>query len=575
MARVTEPVWAPIVRLRRTSANTDAGALEPGRDLVLDLARSQGYELPLGVLLDDWLSIEARDEIDREAFGRLAAWRARHEKHLTVDGVNLAHVWETELLAEVFMPETTIFGGLLASIGTRGPDRFELEAIDAERTACLRALLEPLGVEVATPSSYPLPPHYPSEVASPRVQLSRRLLRPIIHRIGVPQRVRGEVYLFPYWHLRALFERLTADGFGVVLEPGALPPSTLDTLTRSALRGGWVGQSRAADRRRSRRDLAAALAVARAHPQELDPFERLLDVRALRMLEQRAGETLAVVRRMRKAFARPRLKLAILPYDCMPDSRAIIQAARDEGVPTLVVQHGFFAEPNDPDKTLADVAAVWTERDARSLAKRRPGRIEVTGNPGLMHLTGLVGRRQNETVGHTIVLVDYASRQSAWVDRRVSFTHVDAALSALAAARPGTVVTIRPHPAEHEPEIFAAFAEQYREIDVRIDASSPIAALIGQADLCVAAISTATLEFAAAGVPVILLNVSARPGPWPLDGQSVVPFASSAAQVAELIPRVLASEGVPGRDLMVEALGAREDALDNMVALIRSLLSAQ
>ena len=32
---------------------------------------------------------------------------------------------------------------------------------------------------------------------------------------------------------------------------------------------------------------------------------KVLDVRALRMLEQRAGETLAVVRRMRKAFARP------------------------------------------------------------------------------------------------------------------------------------------------------------------------------------------------------------------------------------------------------------------------------
>ena len=94
---------------------------------------------------------------------------------------------------------------------------------------------------------------------------------------------------------------------------------------------------------------------------------------------------------------------------------------------------------------------------------------------------------------------------SALIDSRVSIRHVDTALRALAKEMPGTEVVIRPHPAEHEPEIFGCLADSHRTIRVIVDAESSIAALIEAADLCVGAVSTATLQ---AGARVFRLSFS-------------------------------------------------------------------
>ena len=384
------------------------------------------------------------------------------------------------------------------------------------------------------------------------------------------------MFLMRYWHLLPLFERLAKiDGLGPVVVPASLPHVGRSRLVRSALDAGWIGHPNAVDRLRSQRQVRAALGAALDAPQPTDPLDRLLDSRAISMLEQRAGDTLAVVDRMRRAFRSSCLKLAVLPFDSPPEARSVIQAARDAGIPTLVVQHGFAGEPRDPDKSLATAAAVWSEADVLRLRDRTTCTVVRTGNPGPTDVTRLLrDPPKPRASGKTIVLVEYPSRLSTRIDNRVSVQHVNAALRALAAVRPGTVVTIRPHPAEHEPEIFAAAAPRYYELDVRVDTQSSIDDLIASADLLVGAVSTATLQAAAAGVSVIFLNVSGSAAPWPFDGSTQVPIAGGAQELAGLIPGVLSSEDVPGRPELLEALGVDADAVDNVIALIRSLAEA-
>jgi hypothetical protein len=95
--------------------------------------------------------------------------------------------------------------------------------------------------------------------------------------------------------------------------------------------------------------------------------------------------------------------------------------------------------------------------------------------------------------------------------------------------------------------------------------------LIEAADLCIGAVSTATLQAGAAGVPVLFLNVTDQPAPWPFDGTTDVPIASNANELAALVPVALSSEDVPGRDVMLEALGAKNDAVERVIELIRTL----
>ena len=85
------------------------------------------------------------------------------------------------------------------------------------------------------------------------------------------------------------------------------------------------------------------------------------------------------------------------------------------------MQHGFYAEPNDPDKAEADLAAVWSERDRATLATRRRGPIVVTGNPGT---DGISPGRVEAPRGRTLILTDYPSRRRSGrhvrIDRRRS-----------------------------------------------------------------------------------------------------------------------------------------------------------
>jgi hypothetical protein len=571
------PEWRDVVRLRPTSTGLDPQTLAPGRDIVLHMPRQQAQDLASGVLLDDWLDAETRDCIDREAIERLAAWQSRRRRELAFGTLSVSQIWELELLADVFLPETRIVSGIAAAFRDRRPRRLEIESLDAARIACIRAVLGPLGVDVAQQGPSAAAPRYPSVLAAPwRIPLWRRSAAFLFRAVGLPQRVRGEVYFLPYWHLLPVYERLVdSDALQPLL---VFQKTTLRSLARSAARGGWAGRPNAIRRRRSRHRLFAAVAAARRTDGASDSLARLLDIRALAMLEQSAAETLAEFECLRDAFRSKALRLAVLPFDSPPPARMVVQAARDAGVPTLVVQHGFANDPsaNDPDLTLADAVAVWSDVDRLALSGRTSQLIEVTGNPGVANPAALLGNPQRAHVPHhTVVLVEYSSRITTRLDNRVSIRHVNTALCALVAARPRAPVTVRPHPAEHEPDIFVRAAVRYPELNIRVDTTTPIGDLIASADLFVGAVSTASLQAAAEGVPVVFLNATGGRQPWPFDGSTDVPVASNSEELAALILEVLASGEVPGRAEMIDALGVKTDAVDRVIELMTSIVRGE
>src|SRR5262245_8644394 len=105
--------WKDVVRIQHRSDDDRAlAALQPGRDVILEIPRRWGETLPEGVLLDDLLSADAREAVDAEAISALARWRDARADQLTIDGTCLPVIWEHELLAEVFLPETRIVSGI-------------------------------------------------------------------------------------------------------------------------------------------------------------------------------------------------------------------------------------------------------------------------------------------------------------------------------------------------------------------------------------------------------------------------------------------------------------------------------
>jgi hypothetical protein len=107
---------------------------------------------------------------------------------------------------------------------------------------------------------------------------------------------------------------------------------------------------------------------------------------------------------------------------------------------------------------------------------------------------------------------------------------------------------------------------------VTVDTTTPIEPLLGAAGLCVGAMSTATLQAAALGVPTVLLDVAGIPRPWPFDGAAdAPPRVTDADGLAAAADAAHRRDDVAGAGAAREALGARSAAIDDVVALIAQL----
>ena len=486
----------------------------------------------------------------------LAAWRAARGQDLHIEGIDLAHVAEVELLAGCFLPAELLARGLAAAGATGEIYAFGFDAAALGALATLRFLGSQVRGEPAPP---PLAPARGGRRDALVHAVERTPIRPWPH---------GDVVCVPYWHLVGVYTALVRQRRGPRPMSAGMGLAGLERgdVVRALVRGGWGGSSGARARSAAAARVAARVAQLAADPVGADDRERALDGWALAVAARDAGAAPAQFRRFGRAVRGARL--IVTPFDSPAEQRVLIAAGRAEGVPALVVQHGHRAGLNDPDLTLSDHVAVWSAHDRDALAGEAAGRVVVTGNPGGDEAARRTARPHG--VGRAIVLVEYPGRLSARVGTRIGPQHVATALRGLAAARRRSEVVIRPHPFDQRIPYDEVLADVRGDLGLLVDRTTPIEDLLLSADLCVGALSTATLQSAVLGVPTVFLDVSGARRPWPFDGSpGAVPLGRDAEELAARIATTPAGEAAAA-----EALGMTGNATPAVLGLIDELAFA-
>src|SRR2546430_3827026 len=140
------------MRVHTSSTGLDAGALVPGRDLVLALDEAHGIDLPHGVLAHDHLDMDARREVDAATLTSIAAWRAARDPAFTVDGVCLPWIWEEDVYTAIATPSIRDAAGIVRAVREHGARRLELADGDARTRMIAEAAAAAAGIEVASDS---------------------------------------------------------------------------------------------------------------------------------------------------------------------------------------------------------------------------------------------------------------------------------------------------------------------------------------------------------------------------------------------------------------------------------------
>ena len=540
---------------------TGGAALAPGRDLLLpdDPAAA---DAPAGTLLHDWLDPATRRRAQEDADRAMAAWRARHDSALSPEGICLPAMYAGHLQADAFLSVARIAAAIPAFVEAERPTRVELHGVDPDLANALAATLDALGVSASVEALTP-PPRYPIALAR---SVRRSRLTPLREALGLPGHPRGSALIQPFRNLSGLWSALPARGIEPVLDPylpPALPPRELVARVR---RGGFIGHPGASARRRSRAALRQTLAcVSEPSPHAGDPLAALAERRALEVLRQLAGDTIALAGVFRTAVRRG-VRTAVVPSDTAPYARTFAAATRELGGTLVRVQHGFYSDLWRVDGALvpyadgleAERVAVWAPRDAERLKGAARGQISVTGNPGAAELADAGG---DGTAA--VVLLQSPSPETLSFDVRASRRYATEALAGLAAAGfPGPVI-LRPHPLD--PTDYAPLAAHASRVSVRSGGS--LSAVLARARLCVGTLSTGTLEAVASGVPTVFLDVTGAALPWPFDGSGWLPRATDGASLAHVLQGI---DALPERSRAAarEALGARPDAVERVVDLI-------
>jgi hypothetical protein len=153
---------------------------------------------------------------------------------------------------------------------------------------------------------------------------------------------------------------------------------------------------------------------------------------------------------------------------------------------------------------------------------------------------------------------------------RIAMRQYATAVDALLERRPGARIVLRPHPsagldAEH------ALQERYPDATFEIDRGSTILDALAACDLCVGTITTATLQAALVGTPVVALNLMGFEWSWPLGGETTVPVARDSRELGACLDVWLQGAPLAGREDLLAALGARaegDDPTDRMLAIL-------
>jgi hypothetical protein len=287
----------------------------------------------------------------------------------------------------------------------------------------------------------------------------------------------------------------------------------------------------------------------------------------LRHVADAGAEHLATAATIRAAYRRHRPGLVLATYDTEPLPRLVVSLARESGIRTFLVSHGAYLMPQTlKDMELGDEAAIYSEAVGFP-GMRRDRPVHVVGYP-MPTLPPSESATAPRAVPRVVVLGQNGHPYTTRFDERVVARHFSAALTALEATLPEAQVILRPHPSQDLAPVRGVMSSHPR-LRASVDAASDLVELVGAADLCVGSLSISTLQAALAGTSVVVLNITGFDWTWPLGGETPVPVARDAQELATVIGSWRSRGSLPGRAALVNALGAdRPGAVDRLAQLV-------
>ncbi|MGI8875705.1 MAG: hypothetical protein ACR2KP_15565, partial [Egibacteraceae bacterium] len=217
--------------------------------------------------------------------------------------------------------------------------------------------------------------------------------------------------------------------------------------------------------------------------------------------------------------------------------------------------HGTYLLPQAPvDLEVCDEPLLWSPTTSPPITNRdRP--IHLVGYP-MPHGPPPPTRAAPRSPGARILVLGQGPlRGVALNEPRVTMRQYTVAVSAVRERLPAASIVLRPHPAEGL-EAVTRFVEGHPDYPLEVDAATPILAALANADLCIATITAATLQAALVGTPVVALNLLGFAWSAPLGGDSRVPVARDERELVGWLDRWAAGPPLPGRDELLEGLGA-------------------
>ncbi len=230
------------------------------------------------------------------------------------------------------------------------------------------------------------------------------------------------------------------------------------------------------------------------------------------VLARRAAGLLRIWQSVEQWIERVRPAAVVVSDDATPLCRAMVHAARVRGIGSLVVQHGAPCVCFGFAPLLADRIAVWGDAAQQQLVAWgvEPRRIVRVGKTkrqpkNRSRRVGWLRRSRPKRVLVLDTAVPRDQRPDATgfhLTTRTYRTMIETACRVLA-RWPNLLVTVRPHPRRHDRGIWRVITTRFSGFAVRIDGQQSLDRQLQQADVVISFASSAGIEAASIGKPVI------------------------------------------------------------------------
>lgn len=259
-----------------------------------------------------------------------------------------------------------------------------------------------------------------------------------------------------------------------------------------------------------------------------------------------------LVERIEQHLDRFRPSVLVLDEDSTPTARAAVAVAREQGIGSIVLQHGAPCVRFGYSPLAADRICVWGEASRqRFIDWGVPAeRIRVTGSPKHDELLSCRPEARPASSEGLRVLVlgtlpPADDRPDSVALHFTSETHrgmLRAAFGGLAEIA-GVQIVLKLHPRLASDQVFWETLAEFPPLNVQFVRGGDLPAMVSDCDVVLSCASSAGLEAAWWGRPVIEILPTGSEVPFPAALWGQVGIARTAAEVASLVAQGVAQKG--------------------------------